>query len=308
LTTRRWFSGAIALFFLPSVLLTGIPAPSGATFPGVNGRIFYFRHIGGDNEIFSMKPDGSNRTRLTDNSVDDEDLAASPDGKWVVFEREVGGSQFDVFKMRADGTHVKRLTNDPSTDGDPAWAPNGNKIVFKSDRNVNDTLFTMKADGSNEQQISFPEGSYFDGHPRWSPNGDWIAFVRTYENTFETYICFISPNDNDEDCLLSTKFDYPRNPDWSPDSKRVVFEGTEMGSAYTTPNVFVMKKNGSNVVRLTSLDVPATDPTYSPDGEKILFEVFDSPELYRMNSDGFGFAPVTPSGYNVYAPDWSVKP
>jgi Tol biopolymer transport system component len=63
--------------------------------------------------------------------------------------------------------------------------------------------------------------------------------------------------------------------------------------------------DGSGVTRLTNNDnVHNTEPTWSPDGEKIAFarsELGGNDEIYVMNSDGTGQTRLT----NNNASDWS---
>ena len=51
--------------------------------------------------------------------------------------------------MDADGTNIRRLTNDPAEDEYPAWSPDGQQIVFSSNRDGNEEIYVMDADGSN---------------------------------------------------------------------------------------------------------------------------------------------------------------
>jgi TolB protein len=65
------------------------------------------------NEIFSINPDGTGLTRLTNNLADDRDPAWSPNGTKIVFAsnrglRRVG--PMHLYVMNADGTGVNQLT------------------------------------------------------------------------------------------------------------------------------------------------------------------------------------------------------
>lgn len=65
--------------------------------------------------------DGSNREALTTGPVLDFLPDWSPDGEWIVFERDAGTS-FNLWLMRADGSSSTAITTsgDAST---PKWAP-----------------------------------------------------------------------------------------------------------------------------------------------------------------------------------------
>jgi Tol biopolymer transport system component len=313
---RRVTRACLALIVLGTGLLVSVPGPVNAAFPGSNGRIYFYRQVGGDestNEIFSMKPDGTNKKRLTNNSTNDEDPQLSPNGRWVVFEREVNGNA-DIFKMKPDGSQVTRLTNNAAgtvDNKDPGWSPTGQRIVFSSDRNGDDSLYLMNADGTGETRLTFPDSADDDSNPRWAPNGEKIAFTREFDSaSVDASICVIRPNASGETCITGDQFDSIDDPDWSPNSMRITFEGHEPASPSANENIYTMNPNGDNVVQRTARNDHASDPAYSPDGSKIIFEVKEDPpnSLFRMNADGSNERRVTPATYDVQDPDWGVKP
>jgi hypothetical protein len=74
-------------------------------------------------ELYVMKTDGSELTRLTTTAAFETDPAWSPDGKITFARREAGGTDFDLFTMNADGTGQARLLRSPFTvDRAPDWA------------------------------------------------------------------------------------------------------------------------------------------------------------------------------------------
>ena len=50
--------------------------------------------------------------------------------------------------MDADGGNVTRLTEGPSNDRSPTWSPDGRRIAFTSDRDGDDEVYVMNADGT----------------------------------------------------------------------------------------------------------------------------------------------------------------
>jgi Tol biopolymer transport system component len=169
----------------------------------------------GNFEIYARRTDQSAERPLTNHPGRDLAPAWSPDGQWIVFMSTRDNPEFDLYRMRADGsdverlTHggsnwfpqyspdgtniafhamrdvhvlnlatrqVRRLTHEPLNGMYPTWSADGRRLAFMSWRNGRTEIFTMDADGSNQQRlVSMPSGDAVD--PRWSPNGEYIAFV-----------------------------------------------------------------------------------------------------------------------------------
>jgi Tol biopolymer transport system component len=77
-----------------------------------------------NNEIFTMRADGSGRRRLTDDPSIDLNPAWSPDGTQIVFRSDRSPDGTELWKMDADGSNVVELTFGPYQGGvDPDWQP-----------------------------------------------------------------------------------------------------------------------------------------------------------------------------------------
>jgi Tol biopolymer transport system component len=77
-----------------------------------------------NNEIFSMRADGSGRRRLTNDPSIDANPAWSPDGTQIVFRSDRAPDGTQLWKMNADGSGVVQLTFVPYQGGvDPDWQP-----------------------------------------------------------------------------------------------------------------------------------------------------------------------------------------
>src|SRR5882762_8772975 len=73
------------------VLLLAWPSPSGATFPGKDGRILVSSNSDGSYDIYSMKPDGTGARQLTNNGYYNDDATLSPNGKKIAYKESFGG-------------------------------------------------------------------------------------------------------------------------------------------------------------------------------------------------------------------------
>ncbi len=67
--------------------------------------------------------------------------------------------------MNPDGTGLTALTNSASVNAGPVYSPDGTKITFFSNRDGNDEVYVMNADGSGQTRLTVSTGT--DVRPDW---------------------------------------------------------------------------------------------------------------------------------------------
>ena len=93
-----------------------------------------------------MNADGTNQTRLTNNTAFDGWPSFSPDSQKITFTSLRDGN-FEIYKMNADGSNQTRLTTDPGYDLFSTYSPDGQKIAFSSTRDGNSEIYVMAPTG-----------------------------------------------------------------------------------------------------------------------------------------------------------------
>lgn len=123
-----------------------------AAFPGADGKLVFETNRDGNEEIYTMDSDGTNRVDLTRNPADDTDPRWSADGSRIVFASNRSGN-FQLYTMNADGSGVMRVTHDGNDDRRPTWTADG-RILFQTGSFPNRVLCSIGADGNGLQQLT----------------------------------------------------------------------------------------------------------------------------------------------------------
>ncbi len=197
------------------VAALGLASLGGAAVPGKNGRIAFDRYSNGSvfADIFTMKPDGSDLTKLTRRSPEylDEQPAYSPDGKRIAWTRDD-----HIWLMNSDGSGKRRLTRSGVNYG-VAFAPSGKKLIWTHIVGSHSYINVMKPDGSDRRRLGV-EGL----NPAYSPDGQWIAYDA--DNGAEDDIFTVYRNGESELNLTASQAGQARHPDWSPDGQTIVYQ------------------------------------------------------------------------------------
>ena len=101
-----------------------------------------------------MNADGSNQTRITNNTDPDIEPAWSPDGARIAYVSTVGEGNTEIYLMDSDGSNQVRLTFNLVREESPTWSPDGTQIAFLSTRQGQQEMFLMNSDGSDQVPLT----------------------------------------------------------------------------------------------------------------------------------------------------------
>ncbi len=207
-------------------------------------------------DIYTMDPDGANRSRLTTSEGNDHDPDWSPDGKQLVFTSERDKNR-EIYIMSSKGTNQERLTNNKTDDNFPHWSPNNDRIAFSTHRDGNWEIYLMDIDGKN--LLNLTKNKSDDKDSAWSPDGSQIAFFSNRTGMNEIYIM-----NKDGSNLRQITHQSGKEPSvdqdisWSPDGQWIGFTGTVTAKdGGKIQAIFKAAIDGSGVQKVVNRD-PST--------------------------------------------------
>jgi hypothetical protein len=267
-------------------------APAGATPPGANGKIAFYRVSNGVTTlgIYTINPDGTGETFVSgtgDNSATCSfldchspgfDPAWSPDGTTIAFDRAEAGYHGNppgccgvkkIWSVPATGGADKPLvcedlypfSNYQCLDNEfqPAFSPDGTQIAYVSDECIGNYGAGSCTEGGSSSIWVMPSAGTACTPP--SPTG-WTKEEDT-------------PCGAETDLSGGLNPPQSNTPAWSPDGTKIAY--TFNGA------VWVMNADGSNQHQL--IQGPADNPDWSPDGQEIVYAGLSGLSIYRL-SDG----------------------
>ena len=277
----------------------------------------------GDQEIFSMKPDGTGLKQLTFNEVFDSNPILSPDGTKVAYEsygKQPSNPEGDeeIYRVNAlDGSEVKNLTNTGESvpDTRPAFSPDGTRIAFRSygtptsNAEGDYEIYRMNVlDGKDKKNLSNSDSDVEEDYPVFSPDGTKIAYQSEGAQTsnpqgdYEIYRMSALDGKGKKNLSNNGIGVTDVSPVFSPDGQKIAYHsyGAQTSNPQGDTDIYRMnaldglgKKNLSN----NGIDIGDFDPVFSPDGKTIAYTSAgvqtSNPEgdweVYRMNAlDGLG--------------------
>lgn len=232
------------------------PPPGGPVFSGL---VVFSAERGGDSDLWVWDAADDSLRELIATRRNEDDPSWSPD-RGVVVYRDPRGLRM----VRADG----RPFDPPDfthhdVDRNPAWSPDDEYVVFASTRKPSTSLdiYRRLADDNRAEAERLVSDAADDWDPAWSPDGDEIVFVSRRSGDAHLFVMSSDGRDETELDLGPGIYD---DPSWSPDGQWLAF--TRRDDKNSPKALHVARLDGSEMRRLTDVEIDENDMAWSPDG------------------------------------------
>ena len=183
----------------------------------------------------------------------------------------------------------------------------GQLVFVRGKEGVASDIYVARADGSRRQRLTRGPGFKYD--PDWSPDGQWLLY--RYEPPGPTartpsplgLVVMRADGIGAVDLAMRAGV-YSGPASWGPSGDRIAFSGGRPGEA---SGIFVLRRDGSQLTRLTPPGREAQYPAWSPDGMRIAFTYVEGGfSIYVMDATGANVKRLTngpQDNWPVWSPD-----
>jgi len=190
--------------------------------------------------------------------------AWSPDGRSIVFARQVAARSQALYSITPDGSNFTRLTHLPGQAGHATWSPNGRSIAFDFWDEEHSRLYVMAADGSHLKLLRSGTNATGPSVPAWSPDGTEIAYLVTPQagTVFSAEIWVARANGSKRRRLYRSALwlETWGRPVWSPGGRYIAF-AVGLSEDREKSGIYIVNADGTGLRRL--VDAP-TEAAWQP--------------------------------------------
>ncbi len=249
-------------------------------------RIAYWgRPNGAQRDILTIPAGGGEPLPVTNDAATDWNPVWSPDGKYLYFASDRGGSM-NLWRVPIEEQTGKVLgqpeavTTPSSYSAHLSFSQDGRRMVYVqtvSRRNLQQVGFDPAKETVTGQPVWITQGSRPASTPDLSPDGEWLAFASLGGQQEDL---FVIRQDGTGLRQLTDDIYKDRRPRWSPDGKRIAFHSDRSGKW----EIWTINSDGSGLQQLTYTSGTVNHPVWSPDGTRLAYgnESVGSPSIMEV--------------------------
>ncbi|MDI6795613.1 MAG: DPP IV N-terminal domain-containing protein [Desulfatibacillaceae bacterium] len=193
------------------------------------------------------------------------DVNISPDAKLMAFVKEERGNK-DIYIKEVNSKAMTQKTFHPGQEIQPAFSPDGTKLAFAANWHGNWDIFVINVEeGKATRQITFSDENEIS--PSWSKDGKKIAFSRFSRSGWRWEIWTF-----DFETGAFTNLVPGLYPTFAPTDNILAFQRPNEASKEKYYGIWTITESGiRETMILSSEDEGYINPTWSPDGAKLVF-------------------------------------
>ena len=228
----------------------------------------------GPADIFIFDFDSQEIIELVNNQADNVNLPGSTwnsENHHIVFSSTISEHDeiFSIDTHNREAIPIQLTSREYQMAYEPSYSPDGEWIIFEShelDTEDGGVIMKVKLDGEN-QYIPLTPSNIDCRQPNWSPDGKHILY-QAYNN--QQWNIWIMDADGKNHHQLTSGPGDKTDASFSPDGQWIVFSADNPEIKFS--ELFIQSIFDSQAIQLTDYGIYVGAPSWSPDGNQIIFE------------------------------------
>jgi hypothetical protein len=164
------------------------------------------------------------------------------------------------------GLGIMTIVDDGSRNYHAQPSPDGRFVAFDSDRDGERGIYVANGDGSQVRRVS---GAGYAAVPTWSRNSEWLAYIRAEADKPSVWNLWVQPVAGGKARRVTNhRYGQTWAASWFPDDRRIAYSHED------TLVVMDLWTGKTTRYRTPVKGQLVRTPAVSPDGRKIIFQVF----------------------------------
>lgn len=222
----------------------------------------------------------------------------SSDGSSIAFVSNRSGT-WQVWIRSVSTGQDRQVTSETAPVGGPTWTPDGTEVLYYAGDSLGYAVYGV--DAATEARRTLLEDDTFDYfRPVLSHDGSTLLFDRAASGNHDVAVMDMRSGVT---LPLAPHDAYDSDARWSPGDSLIVFHSDRDGSETYDTGIYVMRRDGSAVRRVSPDGITASYPDWCPDGDWIAFSM--DGDLHGVRISTGETVHMTSLEGNESSPAWS---